>query len=74
MKFLNFNYKGQVFDLSHLAPFYCEYIHPASASSDEKIYRCIVEFSGHCFTIILLQLKREFFVLNGIAILCNYRK
>lgn len=26
MKFPNFNYKGQVFDLSHLVPFYCEYI------------------------------------------------
>lgn len=59
MKFLNFNYKGQVFDLSHLAPFYCEYIHPASASSDEKIYRCIVEFSGHCFTKSPNQRKGE---------------
>ena len=59
MKFPNFNYKGQVFDLSHLVPFYCEYIHPASASSDEKIYRCIVEFSGHCFTKSPNQRKGE---------------
>ena len=34
-------------------------IHPASASSDEKIYRCIVEFSGHCFTKSPNQRKGE---------------
>lgn len=47
-----FEYQGQVYDLSHLSPFSHEYIQAASAytGQPEKRYRCIIEFSGHCFT------------------------
>lgn len=52
MKFEPFNYQGQVYDLSHLAPFSHVYVQAAcpKTGAAEKHYRCIVEFSGHCFT------------------------
>lgn len=52
MKFKPFIYEGQVYDLNHLASFSHEYIQAAcnKTGAPEKRYRCIIEFSGHCFT------------------------
>lgn len=40
----------ELFDLSHLNAFYTEFIQPPKAGMSEKIYRCLIEFSHHCFT------------------------
>lgn len=39
-----------IFSLSHLDPFYTEYVQPAKQDKGEKRYRCLIEFSSHCFT------------------------
>ncbi|QMT34438.1 hypothetical protein LNQ82_08515 [Conchiformibius steedae DSM 2580] len=58
--FSDFHYQEQVYDLSHLEPMYVSYIQAAGkAGETEKIYRCIVEFSGHCFTKAPNQAKGE---------------
>lgn len=45
-----FNYNNTDYELTHLNAFYTEFIQPASAQKSEKIYRCLIEFSHHCFT------------------------
>lgn len=55
MIFESFAYRGQVYDLSHLIPFTAIYTQEARSllaeeTKPKKQYRCIVEFSGHCFT------------------------
>lgn len=39
-----------IYDLSHLDPFYTEFIQPANQKNPERLYRCLIEFSCHCFT------------------------
>ncbi|WP_312266244.1 hypothetical protein [Neisseria sp.] len=49
--FSKFKYKDTVYDLTHLKPLTCEYIQsPNEKGQSEKRYRCIIEFSTHCFT------------------------
>lgn len=49
--FPKFDYQGSEYDLTHLTAFSCDYIQPAkSDGTAEKRYRCIIEFSSHCFT------------------------
>lgn len=53
-------YKDTVYDLTHLKPFVCEYIQASNSRGEpEKKYRCIVEFSTHCFTKGLNARKNE---------------
>lgn len=46
----SFFYQDTELSLSHLDTFYVEYVQPAKGDKDEKIYRCLIEFSHHCFT------------------------
>ena len=46
----NFVYQNFEYPLSHLNPLYVEYIQPAKGDKNEKRYRCLIEFSHHCFT------------------------
>lgn len=45
-----FTHLSKQYDLSHLNAFYTEFIQPAQNGKSEKIYRCLIEFSHHCFT------------------------
>lgn len=45
-----FEYNEQCYSLSHLNMFYTEFIQPKTATKAEKRYRCLIEFSSHCFT------------------------
>ena len=38
------------YDLSHLAPFECTFVQPATPDKPERSYRVWVEFGHHCFT------------------------
>jgi len=49
MKWSSFNYRGTVYDLSHLDDFEWFYIHTIEGQPD-LIYKCQVIFSSHCFT------------------------
>lgn len=61
MGFSSFYHDGQEYDLSHLAPFSWTYVQAANAEKGlpEKRYRCIIEFSGHCFTKSPNKRKQE---------------
>lgn len=48
--FSPFLYLERQYDLSHLNAFYTEFIQPANKEKEEKMYRCLIEFSHHCFT------------------------
>lgn len=45
-----FIHLSEQYNLSHLNAFYTEFIQPAQNGKSEKIYRCLIEFSHHCFT------------------------
>lgn len=49
-KYVPFHYEGKVFPLEHLNAFYTEYTQPATNEKPERCYRCLIEFSIHCFT------------------------
>ncbi|GBF04531.1 conserved hypothetical protein [Deinococcus aerius] len=45
-----FLYREQVYDLSHLDGFTCEYLKPAQDGKPAVTYRVFVHFGHHCFT------------------------
>ncbi|WP_439327424.1 hypothetical protein [Lonepinella sp. BR2357] len=47
-KKIKINEKG--YDLSHLDVFYHTFIQNETKTSNQKTYRCLIEFSHHCFT------------------------
>lgn len=49
-KYAPFYYQGQVLSLEHLNAFYTEYFQHANKGQAAKRYRCLIEFSIHCFT------------------------
>lgn len=46
----SFCYNELELSLSHLNAFYTEYIQEGKGGKPEKRYRCLIEFSHHCFT------------------------
>lgn len=51
MEWPNFNYKEEVYDLSHLHPFQWSFTEPmVEGNRPERTYKFHVYFSDHCFT------------------------
>lgn len=50
MKWNEFTYDSEIYDLSHLHPFTWEYTAKAAKKRPERIYKFHVIFSMHCFT------------------------
>ena len=53
MKWKNFTYEDQEYDLSHLHNLEFEIKQPAKNDKPEKTYPVVVEFSLHCFSTII---------------------
>jgi hypothetical protein len=50
MEWINFNYQGEVYDLSHLNSFEWSFTAAEGDKRPERTYRLYVTFSSHCFT------------------------
>jgi len=48
-KFIDIYYENNCYNLEHLNPFYYEFIQKGN-NNDDKKYKCLVDFSDHCFT------------------------
>ena len=50
-KFHSFFYGETEYPLQHLRPFFCEFVQIAQKEGQtDQRYRCLIEFSNHCFT------------------------